>query len=82
MPKHQPSYKKSKDFIGKEDLSKRHHRTENHEHDIYGEDSLWECENLKSGVIHHINGALAQVLKHYPEDYTLTFITPFTPEGA
>lgn len=47
--------------------------------DAYGETAVWDCLNCKSGVSHRINGVLAQILKHYPEDYELTFVSP---EGA
>ncbi len=50
--------------------------------ELYGEQALWQCKNLSSGIRHHINGALAQILKRYPTDYELTFLSPRTPEGG
>ena len=47
--------------------------------EVYGEESLWECENLKTGFCTKINGVLAQILKKYPRDYCLTFVSA---EGA
>ena len=43
--------------------------------DIYAEQALWRCLNRQSGLEARINGALAQVLKNYPEDYELTFLS-------
>ena len=47
--------------------------------EVYSEVALWECENLKTGFSTRINGVLAQVLKKYPNEYTLTFVSS---EGA
>lgn len=47
--------------------------------DIYSEAALWECDNLLNGHSTRINGALAQVLKKYPDAYRLRLVSP---EGA
>lgn len=42
--------------------------------EIYAEQTLWNCHNLKTGLRTHINGVLAQVLKKYPQDYALELL--------
>lgn len=44
--------------------------------DIYDQNALWQCRQTASGCTHTIGGALAQILKHYPEEYELTFLAP------
>jgi len=44
--------------------------------DIYAQNALWQCLNIKTQSVHQINGVLAQVLKRYPDDYDLTFLSP------
>jgi hypothetical protein len=41
---------------------------------IYSEDSVWMCTNRKSGFRTRINGALAEILKKYPQDYRLKLL--------
>lgn len=43
--------------------------------DKYGEEALWRCKNLRSGVESCINGVLAEILERcYPRDYDLSFL--------
>lgn len=43
--------------------------------EIYQETALWQCESLNTGLSTRINGVLAQVLKKYPQEYKLTFVS-------
>lgn len=42
--------------------------------ELYGETAVWACRNLQSGLMHHVHGVLAQLLKQYPEAYALEFL--------
>jgi hypothetical protein len=44
--------------------------------DIYHTHSLWHCYSRKMQTEFSINGALAQILKNYPEEYVLSFEAP------
>jgi hypothetical protein len=45
------------------------------EPDIYAEVAVWLCTNLRTGYKTRIHGALAQILKKYPEDYRLSLLS-------
>ena len=45
----------------------------------YAESALWKCTNLITGYSTRINGVLASILRKYPDDYKLEFISH---EGA
>lgn len=49
---------------------------EEYNHTLYGERALWSCLNKNTGFTTHINGALANVLKKYPNDYELKLLQP------
>lgn len=40
----------------------------------YSEHAVWLCENRKTQYKTRINGALAEILKKYPEDYCLRLL--------
>jgi hypothetical protein len=40
----------------------------------YSEQAIWLCKNRLTGFKTRINGALAQILKKYPNDYRLKFL--------
>jgi hypothetical protein len=42
--------------------------------DIYSESAVWLCENRKTRFKTRIHGALAQILKQYPNDYKLKLL--------
>jgi hypothetical protein len=42
--------------------------------DAYSEQAVWLCKNRLTGFKTRINGALAQILKKYPNDYKLKFL--------
>ena len=41
---------------------------------LYSEESVWLCENRKTQYKTRIHGALAQILKKYPQDYRLRLL--------
>jgi hypothetical protein len=43
--------------------------------DMYTEAAVWLCENRMTRFKTRINGALAQILKKYPEDYKLRLLS-------
>jgi len=43
--------------------------------DIYSEAAVWLCKNKKTGYKTRIHGALAQILKKYPNDYKLRLLS-------
>lgn len=47
--------------------------------DIYSEESVWLCENRKTLYKTRIHGALAQILKKYPNDYKLRLLSTKEP---
>lgn len=47
--------------------------------DVYSEQALWLCANRQTGFKTRIHGALAQILKKYPQDYRLKLLS--TPGG-
>lgn len=46
---------------------------------IYSEEAVWLCENLKTNYKTRIHGALAQILKKYPNDYRLRLLSTKEP---
>jgi hypothetical protein len=46
------------------------------EYSIYGENALWHCHPIWLTESFPINGALAQILKRFPAEYHLEFISP------
>lgn len=42
--------------------------------ELYSERAVWLCKNRKTGFKTRISGALAQILKKYPEDYYLKLL--------
>jgi hypothetical protein len=54
------------------------HPVELSDAEIYSEEAVWLCENLKTNYKTRIHGALAQILKKYPQDYNLRLL--FTKE--
>jgi hypothetical protein len=45
------------------------------EAELYSEYAVWLCENRQTRFKTRINGALAQILKKYPNDYRLRLLS-------
>ncbi|MBK8191069.1 MAG: hypothetical protein IPK79_11545 [Vampirovibrionales bacterium] len=45
-------------------------------YNIYDSCAQWQCRQNKTGQTDIIGGALAQILKQYPHEYELTFLSP------
>jgi hypothetical protein len=41
---------------------------------VFSETAVWLCENRKTRFKTRINGALAEILKKYPDDYKLRLL--------
>lgn len=44
------------------------------EADVYSERAVWLCTNRKTFYKTRIHGALAEILKKYPQEYKLKFL--------
>ena len=67
------------DAVELEDKSKRQTNAQSKkrlpESTLYSEHAVWLCENRKTRFKTRINGALAEILKKYPDDYRLRLLS-------